>query len=107
MVGWWRGGQGGSGENGKVGTMMLTCEEEEGGIFNRDKEQGREGFEEEDNEFLFVLGAGKAEWVVLRVWLCWAGRWWVGGGLDGGGKRGGGGGGRCTVGELGRKLLKS
>lgn len=106
MVGWWRGGQGGSGENGKVGTMMLTCEEEDG-IFNRDKEQGREGFEEEDNEFLFVLGAGKAEWVVLRVWLCWAGRWWVGGGLDGGGKRGGGGGGRCTVGELGRKLLKS
>lgn len=55
--------------------MMLTWEEEEeGGIFNRDKEQGREGFEEEDNEFLFVHCAGKAEWVVLRVWLCWAGR---------------------------------
>ena len=47
---------------------MLTCEEEvEGGIFNHDKEQGRGGFEEEDNEFLFVLCAGKAEWVVLRV----------------------------------------
>ena len=82
MVGWGGGGGGGRGgscENGKVGTMMLTCEEEEGGIFNRDKEQGREAFEEEDNEFLFVLCAGKAEWVVLRVWLCWAGRWWVAG----------------------------
>ena len=60
--------------------MVLTWEEEEeGGIFNRDKEQGREGFEEEDNEFLFVQCAGKAEWVVLRVRLCWAGRWGVGG----------------------------
>lgn len=30
---------------GKVGTLGLTCEEEEeGGIFNRDEEQGRDRF---------------------------------------------------------------
>ena len=78
--GWMVGVRGAVVRTARWGTMVLTWEEEEeGGIFNRDKEQGREGFEEEDNEFLFVQCAGKAEWVVLRVRLCWAGRWGVGG----------------------------
>lgn len=57
--------------------MVLTCEEEEGGIFNYDKEQGGEGSEQGDNEFLFVLYAEEqAVWVVGKsLKLCWAGAW--------------------------------
>lgn len=37
------------------------------------KSRGWEGFEEEDNEFLFVLCAGEAVWVAGKsVRLCWA-----------------------------------
>lgn len=45
----------------KVGTMVLTCEEEEGeGVFlTMTKSRGREGFEEEDNEFLFCFVLGR------------------------------------------------
>lgn len=44
------------------------------------KSMGGEGFEEEDNEFLFVLCARKAVWVVGKsLRFCWAGerRWWA------------------------------
>lgn len=40
------------------GTGVLTSREE-GGLFNHDGEHGPGRFEEEDNEFLFVLCAGR------------------------------------------------
>lgn len=56
------------------GTVALTSRKEgkeEGGIFNHDGEHGPGRFEEEDNEFLFVLCAGKAAWAVGKsLQLC-------------------------------------
>lgn len=64
---------------------------------------GWEGFEEEDNEFLFVLCAGKAVWVAGKpvAVLAWGGGR---GRAEGGGK---GETGTCTVGEWGSKHLEA